>query len=221
MPDYAGMLGHRKDVPQYIVPLVYEWQSKAKTVRSIDLQLDWLTIGDSHAAAFAPFNSMIIRENGRTLHGQVTTDFGYVREYLAECPQIRGITMVFGSVDLRHHICRLDADWRTMLQQWKQFGDTLSIEVEYALPFPVEFEGRRLPKTGYYKGQPFYGTQKERAEVLEGMWGYAGEIGMNVVHYPSEWLSMDPEVYAKERMERPQSVHLAPLYYRRRTWGGG
>jgi hypothetical protein len=158
---------------------------------------------------------MVVKENGRTLHGQITTDFAYVREYLEVCPQIRGVTLCFGSVDLRHHICRLDADWKGMFREWKRFGDSLGIEVEYALPFPVEFEGRRLPKTGYYRGKPFYGTQKERAEVLEGMWDFAEEIGMNAVRYPDEWLDMDPEQYAIERMERPQSVHLSPYYYRR------
>ena len=161
---------------------------------------------------------VVEKENGRTLHGQVATDFAYVREYLAECPQIRGVTMVFGNIDVRHHICRLGADWKHLYREWKRFGDSLDIEVEYSLPWPAEFEGRRLPKTGWYKGQPFWGTQEERAEVIRGVWGFAGEIGMNVVRYPEEWLDMDPEIYAKERMEKPQSVHLSPEFYRRHEW---
>ena len=219
MPDYAKMLASRKDVKnKEMCERLAALQKEAVTLRSVDLGLDWLTIGDSHTAAFAPFDSMVVKENGRTLHGQVTTDFAYVREYLAECPQIRGVTMVFGNIDVRHHICRLGADWKHLYREWKRFGDSLDIEVEYSLPWPAEFEGRRLPKTGWYKGQPFWGTQEERAEVIRGVWGFAGEIGMNVVRYPEEWLDMDPEIYAKERMEKPQSVHLSPEFYRRHEW---
>jgi hypothetical protein len=219
MPDYAKMLASRKDVEnKEMCERLAALQKEAVTLRSVDLGLEWLTIGDSHTAAFAPFDSMVVKENGRTLHGQVTTDFAYVREYLAECPQIRGITMVFGSVDLRHHICRLNADWKMMFREWKKFGDSLGVEVEYALPFPVEFEGRRLPKTGFYRGQPFYGTQKERAEILGEMWDFSESIGMNTVSYPREWLQLDPEEYARTRMEKPQSVHLSPEFYRRHGW---
>ena len=220
MPDYAGMLVGRKDVvDKEMCERLKEIQNKATTLRSIDLGLDWLTIGDSHSAAWAPEKSMVVRENGRTLHGQVSTDFSYVREFLAQAPHIRGITMSFGNIDVRHHICRIDADWKSLYAEWKKFGDTLDIEVEYSLPWPVEFEGRKLPKTGWYKGEPFWGSQQERAELVEQIWDYTSEIGLNVVQYPAEWLKMDPEQYAKERMEKPQSVHLSPQFYRRKEWG--
>ena len=42
---------------------------------------------------------------------------------------------------------------------------------------------------------------------------------MNIVKCPTEWYRMDPAVYAAERMEKPQSVHLNPMFYRRQSWG--
>ena len=221
MPDYAKMLSSRKDAPLDIIEPLREWQARAKTLRSVDLELDWLTIGDSHTAAWAPHGSMVVKENGKTLFGQVRDDFSYVREHLDRCPQVKGVTMVFGNIDVRHHICRLGADWKSLYRSWKSFGDSLSVDVEFAMPWPVEHEERRLPKSGWFQGQPFWGSQAERSDLVSAVREFMLAEGMASVTYPSEWLAMVPETYAKERMEKPQSVHLSPTHYRRKEWGVG
>jgi hypothetical protein len=38
-------------------------------------------------------------------------------------------------------------------------------DVWFAAPVPVEFEGRRIPKSGFYKKTPFYGSWKERWDL--------------------------------------------------------
>ena len=214
MPRYDEMFSRRKDVddPKLMAKLT-EFCDRAITLKSTDLKTDWLTIGDSHVAAWAPHGSMIVRENGRTLNSQVKTDFEWIREHLALCPQIRGVTIVLGNIDIRHHIIRLNADWQSMWAALHEFGESLDIEVEIASPWPVEFEGRKVPKSGWYKGQPFWGSQAERSDVVKKV-----VTDSRILRYPSEWLEMDPEVYAKERMEKPQSVHLSPAYYRRQGW---
>jgi hypothetical protein len=210
MPDYAGMLAARKDAPSaYLLALLQEWQRKAKTLRSIDLALPWLT------TAWAPHNSMVVKENGKTLYGQASTGFPYVREHLERCPWLQGVTMVFGNIDVRHHLCRLGTEWRDIFREWKRFGDSLGIKVEYSLPWPVEFEGRKLPKTGWYRGQPFWGSQAERAELVQQIHSFMEGENMVSVKFPTQWFDLSPEEYAKERMERPQSVHLSPQFYRR------
>jgi hypothetical protein len=217
MPDYSKMLAGRKDGPSPdFLNRLSEWQSKAKTLRSTDLQTNWLTIGDSHTAAWAPWNSMVVKENGKTLFGQARDGFPYVKEYLEKCPQIEGITMVFGNIDVRHHLCRVPTEWKDMYREWKRFGDSLGIKVEYASPWPAEFEGRKLPKTGWYKGQPFWGSQPDRAAIIHEIHSFMESENMAAVKFPSGWFALDPETYAKERMERPQSVHLSPQFYRRR-----
>lgn len=222
MPDYASMLAARKDVndPDLISSL-RNWQSRARTLRSIDLPFKHLTIGDSHAGAWAPYESCIVRANGKTLNGQLTRNFSYVRDYLAQRSDLERLTLVFGNIDVRFHILRLDADWREMWRAYKAFGDSLNLEVEYALPWPIEWEERKLPKTGQYKGQNFYGTQAQRAQLVNDIVSFCDDIGMNCVQYPPEWRILDPETYAKQCMERPQSVHLSPSLYRRLDWGVG
>ena len=220
MPDYASMLEVRKDVGDpKLIDSIREWQSKATTLRSIDLPFKHLTIGDSHAGAWAPYESCIVRTNGKTLNGQLTCDFSYVRDHLSLRPDLERLTLVFGNIDVRFHILRLNADWREMWKAYKAFGDSLSMEVEYALPWPIEWEERKLPKIGQYRGQNFYGTQAQRARLVNDIVSFCDEIGMNVIHYPSEWRSMNSEEYAKTHMEKPQSVHLSPAFYRRLNWG--
>ena len=44
-------------------------------------------------------------------------------------------------------------------------------------------------------------------------------VSMNKVMYPQEWLTMDPEVFAKTKMEGTSSVHISPEVYRRKDFG--
>jgi len=148
-------------------------------------------------------------------------NFSYVRECLAQRPDLESLTLVFGNIDVRFHILRLDADWKEMWRAYKAFGDSLNLEVEYALPWPVEWEERKLPKTGQYKGKNFYGTQAQRARLVNDIVSFCYDIGMNCVQYPPEWRILDPETYARQCMEKPQSVHLSPSLYRRLDWGVG
>ena len=222
MPEYGNMLAKRKDCPDK------DWCARvqdkcdgAQTMLSTDLDTDWLTIGDSHTAAFAPEGSMVIKTNGLTLNGMIKNNFQYVRDHMAKCNNLQGITLVFGNIDLRHHICRLGIDYRDMWIEFKRFGDSLQIPVEYAVPWPIEFEGRKLPKTGYYKGQPFWGSYYDRSQALAGIIETMDMISMNKIMYPNEWLMMNPEVYAKEKMEGTSSVHISPECYRRKEFDQG
>ena len=220
MPEYGNMLAKRKDVEDK------EWcarvQAKcwsAKTLLSTDLDTTWLTIGDSHAAAFAPKGSMIIKTDGLTLNGQIRSDFQYIKDHIWKCNNLKGITMSFGNIDIRHHLCRLNIDPRDMWIDWFRFGESLPIQVEYSTPWPIEFEGRRLPKTGYYRDQPFWGSREDRVIQLERIIETFEKTDTPRVAYPQDWLTMDPEIFAKTKMESTSSVHISPENYRRKDFG--
>ena len=223
MPDYGAMLKKRKDVANKL--WCDEVSNKCKSVITLKSTMlkdsNWLTIGDSHTAAYSKDNSMVIKTDGLTLNGQIKSNFEYVRNHIKECSP-KGVTMSFGNIDIRHHICRLNADITPLLKEWKKFGDELEregIKVEYSTPWPIEFEERRLPKTGYYKDQPFWGSRNERIQVLNDWIAIMDNLSMDRVKYPEEWLSLDGERYAKEKMESVSSVHLSPEVYRRKSWG--
>ena len=109
-----------------------------------------------------------------------------------------------------------------MVAKYAEFVRELEAEgrtVEVAVPWPIEFEGRRLPQSGYYKKQPFWGSREERVTALQRFVDACNKERLSLVEYPSQWSAVEPELYAKTYMEKPQSVHLNPEFYRRKNWG--
>lgn len=225
MPEYGEMLKGRKDVREggheKLMDQLTQKLKTAKTLKSNDLEnLEWLAIGDSHTAAYAKEKSAVIRTNGLTLNGQAKNNFEYVREHLKHWH--KGVTLSFGNIDIRHHICRLQIDWTKMWLKMKEFGHELEqqgLQVEYCTPWPIEHEQRKMPKTGYYKGQPFWGSQEERSALVRDIIDFMDDNDMKRVKYPMHWLEMNPEQYAKDKMERLSSVHISPEVYRSKDWG--
>jgi hypothetical protein len=219
MPAYGEMLKKRNDVKDKAwCDALTEKLSSAKTLVSSDLDFDWLTVGDSHTAAYAPLNSCVVKRDGTTLFGQVKEDFAYLRQHINK-KAWRGVTISLGNIDVRHHICRMDVDWKEMYNKLFMFGNSLGCDVEYVLPWPIEFEGRRLPKTGYYKASPFFGSEQVRRQLVCGIREFMTQNNINIVTPPTAWYTMNSEDYAKKHMEGSSSVHLSPQFYRRKQWG--
>ena len=219
MPDYGNMLKSRKDVQdKNWCDQITTKLSEAKALVSSDLEYDWLAIGDSHTAAYSRNNSCVVKQDGTTLFGQNNSDFEYIRSHLKK-RDFKGLTISLGNIDVRHHICRLESDWKSMYDELFRFGDSLSIDVEYSVPLPIEYEQRKLPKSGYYKGKPFWGSREERLDLVYSIIEYMKSLDINYVQPPNEWYIMDCEEYAKTYMEFGGSVHLSPEYYRRYNWG--
>ena len=220
VPNYGELLKKRKDVTdKEWCDAVSNKLSNASTLVSSELSNDWLAIGDSHTAAYSKPGSAVVKQDGTTLYGQIKEDFGYIRSHIRDCH--RGVTLSLGNIDVRHHICRHGFSlepFSAFVNFVRELEDT-GLEVEVAAPWPIEFEGRKLPKTGYYKGTPFYGSRADRVDVVNRIIDYYLYRGIKVVQCPEEWYGMDPEEYATSRMEKPQSVHLSPKYYRRKNWG--
>jgi len=89
--------------------------------------------------------------------------------------------------------------------------------VELISALPIENESRRLPKTGYYKGTPFSGSWSQRTELVEVFNDHLANIaqrhGWDFYEHPEVYKNALGELDF-EVMEKPQSVHLARLYYR-------
>ena len=68
---------------------------------------------------------MVIKTDGLTLFGQTKSNFEYVTNHIMECMP-KGVTMSFGNIDLRHHVCRLNIDIEKMLKAWKDYGQSLA-----------------------------------------------------------------------------------------------
>ena len=235
MPDWGEQLAKRIDAPTTYSCITSDWckalSARLRDVRTLtqsDLALefpgrfDGVTVGDSHSPSYSRASDIVLRTNGKTLFGSLKR--GLKNEFRGMTP-FGNITFCLGNIDIRHHMLRHENfNLQELLQEYVKQGDEIAseygCEVSYAAPVPVEYEGRKLPKTGYYKGTPFYGSRDSRlALTLQFIETLNKLSGGRVVSPPQDWYSMDGERYAKIHMENSSSVHLSPEYYRRKDWG--
>ena len=179
-------------------------------------------IGDSHATAFARVPCPVLRNNGLTLWGALRDGFFMKQARRLKDKGLERVTLVAGSVDVRHHLMRRQNPASSVRELAHGFLDEavrierdLGVEVELATPVPVEHEGRRIPKTGWHKGLPFSGSAEERRRLTRDFTRALALGWKKIASPPEEWHEMDPEEYAKAHMELATSVHIAPPSYRR------
>jgi hypothetical protein len=230
MPDFGNLIEKRIGATSTYCQVTPEWCAElseaCKRIPSLkqqDLPHRRIIIGDSHSLAFSIPGERVLKNDGATLYGMLQSDF---------TPWFRGInldtvselTLSFGSIDIRHHLMRPDSVSLSdilvkYVKRIQQLESTLGIPVTACAPVPIEFEGRRLPKTGYYKGTPFFGTLEQRKELTNRFIELLSYNDIKMRMPPLEWYSMNPEEYAKTHMEFGSSVHIAPTHYARNNWG--
>ena len=223
MPDYGAMLKKRLSAATTYKGITEKWcDAVSKRIKSItslkqkDLKTDGVTFGDSHTIAYSGTGDRVYRTDGKTLFGSVRKG---LREEFQE--SVGRLTICLGSIDIRHHILRhADFSLRYTLKEYVRQGNELADDVWFTAPVPVEFEGRRIPKSGFYKKTPFFGSWKERWDLTNEFIDILNEESKGkVIMPPKEWYTMDPEKYANTYMEHGSSFHIAPPYYRRNDWG--
>jgi hypothetical protein len=202
----------------------------ATTLQQSDLRLDSLVLGDSHALAAWQPGAYLERLDGQTLNGAVTCGFSEWIDKFASPANVplKTLRTYFGNIDIRHHVCRLTSvpeeqkaltldlvdRYVTELLRCKEQDDLDKVEVVATLA--IENESRRLPKTGYYKGEPFWGSWAQRdrmhkifnAELRE----RSNFLGFDVIEWPDYFLNSAKELDFSV-MERPRSVHISPEHY--------
>lgn len=231
MPNYADQLAKRLGQPTCstrLTPVLLDaFKSKlnsSQTLLQSQLGFTKVAIGDSHSTAFALQDSMVLRTNGLTLNGAL--EKGHFIRQIKSCKKMpKKVTLVAGSIDIRHHIGRQTDPAKSIENLCDRYSQIVSfiesellISVEVAAPVPVEYEARKLPQTGYYKDRPFCGPMASRREWTSYFVDLMG-CENKVIGPPLDWYSMDGEEYAKQNMELNSSVHIAPSKYRRFNWG--
>jgi hypothetical protein len=166
-------------------------------------------IGDSHAlSVWKPEHSLDFTA-GRTLHGFLK------RESVEEInSKFDETTLYFGCIDVRFHLMRQENPKQATIDLFtryvefaKQLKDATLVNL-----LPVEHESRKIPGTGLYKKQKFFGTRAERMEVREIANKIMNESGLKTIQWPEEWIDEDGTKML-DILEMKQSVHLRPKYY--------
>jgi len=221
MPDYAGLLGSRLDPKRFDRKKLHGALARGVGQRWPTAKPKHLVVGDSHSLSLYRKGSRIHRNDGLTLYGALERGLaGLVKK--AACPGLSSITLYLGNIDIRHHLLRhpqvsrveLLAEYRRQLKDLvKQYPKQ---QIVVAEPLPIENESRKLPKTGWYKGTPFFGSWADRANLRD--W-WADEMnkwptdGITIYRHPRHFWNGEGELDF-DVMEKPQSVHIRPAEYR-------
>jgi hypothetical protein len=166
-------------------------------------------IGDSHAlSVWKPEHSLDFTA-GRTLHGFLK------RETVEQINSRFDETILyFGNIDLRFHLMRQENPQQAtadLFNRYVAFAKQLNKATLVEL-LPVEHESRKIPGTGLYKKQPFFGTREERMQLREIANEIINNSGLEVIQWPSEWIDADGTKML-DILEMKQSVHLRPKHY--------
>jgi hypothetical protein len=210
--------------PMTMINNYFDFEQYAKRLKKVvgqrDIKYDNLAInfglhskkcviGDSHSLSVWKRGSGLDRTDGKTLWNFLnTSDPEKINEKYNET-----ITY-FGNIDLRFHLHRQEnpeKSTKELFERYVEFSNKLTNNV-VALSLPIEHESRKLPGTGLYKGQPFFGTRDERMHYRQIGVDILKSSGIKLVEWPEEWAEGDGTKMF-EVMEPRQSVHLRPLHY--------
>lgn len=181
-----------------------------------------LSIGDSHAISMYRPGWQNLSVPFKTLHGALKEGLD---SFIKVKQNYETIEFYFGNIDVRHHLCRQEDPVKATQDLVKKYVDQAKdVAYKYGCNvvlyelLPIENESRSLPKTGYYKGKPFYGSWKERNEIRKlfkkSLYEQTAKTNGRVTVYEwiGEMINSKGELDFK-CMEKPQSVHLSRNYY--------
>lgn len=183
--------------------------------------------GDSHAICMYRPGWHVNSVPFKTLHGALKEG---LNTFIG--PQHRIAEFYFGNIDNRHHLNRQPDPRQATKDLAKRYFDQLmelsdsGIGVSAYELLPIENESRALPKTGYYKGTPFYGAWNEREETRiifrDTMSDLCRDTNVRFVKWV-DYLMNDHGELDFAHMEKPKSVHLSRASYphwQGRKWSG-
>ena len=218
-----------------------------------DVKSNHLTFGDSHVISAWLEGSKCSRNDGLTLHGALSRGFdSYIDEMGID--NLTRLRLYLGNIDVRHHLCRIYRDEierlnatcalaKRYIQEALRIRNKYKIDkVEIVELLPIENAARRLPKTGFYKDQPFWGSVDDRMRVVQLFNSVLRtEVEkhkqLKLIPWPQDYVYQSDQredgskhsgifkgyktsqlIFKKGMlkfsvMEKPHSVHIAPSFY--------
>ena len=229
-PKYSEMLKPRLDGDIHPFWHLVDWENLKKiedtaiTVKEIEV-VNRVVAGDSHAICMYRPGWFVNSVPFKTLHGAL-------KEGLSSFinPEHEIAEFYFGNIDVRHHLCRQPNPEQATRDLANRYYEQLSqldlAKVSAYELLPIEHESRVLPKTGYYKGTPFYGSwdQRNTARLVfkDEMRKLCAQGSVNLIEWVDPLLNDRGELDF-ECMEKPKSVHLSRNSYphwQGRKWSG-
>jgi len=229
-PKYSEMLEPRMKGEIHPDWAKVDWENlkrienTAITVKEITCA-NRVVAGDSHAICMYRAGWFVNSVPFKTLHGAL-------KEGLSSfiSPHHEIAEFYFGNIDVRHHLMRQSNPEEATRDLANRYYEQLSkldlAKVSAYELLPIENESRALPKTGYYKGTPFYGAWEHRETIRlifkDEMKKLCAQGSVNFIEW-TDYLKNDRGELDFEYMEKPKSVHLSRdsyPYWQGRKWSG-
>lgn len=220
-PDYASMFRDRLTKAEMTWDKVH-WgclskiQTESETVDPNTIKrYRNLAFGDSHAISMYRPGWENVSVPFSTLHGSINRGF---ETFIPEGGEYDRLETYFGNIDIRHHLCRFDDPIREaqkLATRYVQETDRIAVkygaEVTMWEPLPIEDVSRKVPKTGWYKGTPFFGTWQQRTDARKAFIDILAKSDR--LYSWTEPLMNSKGELDFEVMEKPQSIHLSRASY--------
>lgn len=133
------------------------------------------------------------------------------------------VQFYFGNADIRHHLMRREDPVKAVQELVRDYAEqavkvmTRGVQVVLTELLGIEDESRKLPKSAYHKGTPFYGSWAQRNYLKEvfncQLAFYCKQYGLGCYQHPSMFLGADGKLKFSV-MEKPSSIHISPEFYR-------
>ena len=217
-PDYAGMFHDRlvkADIIWDNINFDNLWGMTSVEVVDPNTVKRYRNIafGDSHAISMYRPGWENVSVPFSTLHGSINRGF---ETFVPDGGEYDNIETYFGNIDIRHHLCRFDDPITEAKKLAKRYDDEVDrisnkygAKVKVWEPLPIENESRKVPKTGWYKGTPFYGTWQQRTDVRN---AFIEALTCDVFRWTENLKNSTGELDF-DYMEKPQSIHLSRASY--------
>lgn len=176
-----------------------------------------LVIGDSHSICMYRPGWMVNSVPFKTLNGALNDGLQTYIDMAGS--NFKKLECYFGNIDIRHHLCRIEGN---PIQNTIELADRYIKAVE-ALPIddvaiyellPIEDESRKLPKSGYYKDKPFWGSWELRNKCRLAFRGHLEDrkTRARIIRWTDTLKNKNGQLDF-DYMEKPQSIHLSREAY--------
>jgi hypothetical protein len=185
-----------------------------------------IVIGDSHAICMYRPGWTVNSVPYKTLFGALKTGFEqFINDPYRDPSIIENIELYFGNIDIRHHLCRRENPAQATEEICRRYVDSAEDlynkypnlkTVSIYEPLLIESEKRKLPASGYYDKQPFFGSWAERNDIRikfrDNLEKFAAGTRVNICRWV-DYLMNEKGELDMEFMEFKQSVHLSRMNY--------
>ena len=163
-----------------------------------------IVIGDSHSICMYRPGWTVNSVPFKTLNGALTEGFhNYIPHDYQE------LECYFGNIDIRHHVIRLNQNIEDLADRYIAEATKYNAKIYELLP--IESPSRKIPQSGYYKGQPFHGSWSERNDAKNQFNNYI-EKEYGIIRW-TQHLYNDEGYLDFQYMEKPKSIHLSREFY--------